>query len=488
MGLKEKTISGMTWSFIDNISVQSLRFGIGIILARLLTPKQFGVIGMIAIFISVSSTFIDSGFTQAIIRKKDAEQRDYSTVFYFNIAISILFYLILFFLSPAISSFFNEPILTLIIKVLGLGLIVDALAIIQRARLTKQINFKLQTKISVISNLFSGGIGIFLALKGYGVWSLVAKMLFQKIFNTVLLWIWNRWKPTFEFSIISFKAMFAFGSKLLLSGLLNTIYQNAYYFIIGKFFSAAELGYYTRADQFKKLPSENITTVIQRVSYPVLASIQDDVKKLRDSYRRLIKSTMFLSFFLMINLAAVAKPLTIFLIGEKWMPSVIYLQLLCFSGLLYPLHAINLNMLNVQGRSDLFLKLEIIKKILAVPVIVVGVLYNITLMIIAMMINSFIAFFLNSYYSGKKIGYSSLDQLKDIYPSFLFSLFIGSIVFLLGFFLNYSYLTILLIQILASCTLFFSLSELFKFKEYKYLKKTIMDRVKAYHERKNICN
>lgn len=477
MSLKQKTISGLTWSFIDNFSKLGLTFVIGIILARLLSPREFGLIGMITIFMALSQSLVDSGFTQALIRKKYCTQADYSTVFYFNLLVGVVLYLILFFTAGAISRFFDEPQLYLIIRVVGLSIIVNAFTIVQRARLTKEINFKLQTKISVIATVGSGGIGIYMAFAGYGVWSLVFKMLSGYFFTSLLLWIWNKWKPSFIFNINSFKEMFSFGSKLLLSGLIDTIYRNIYLLVIGKFFSAAQLGYYTRADQFANLPSQNITGVIQRVSYPVLSSIQDDKIRLKAAYQKLIKSTMFISFVLMINLAAIAKPLVLILIGQKWEPSIIYLQLLCFVGMLYPLHAINLNMLNVQGRSDLFLRLEIIKKILAIPIIFIGILLGIKEMILCMLLVSILSYFLNSYYSGKHINYSNTQQIRDILPSFIFALLVGSIVFAIGFYLHVPNYLSLLIQLLSGSLLVIVLAEVFKMRDYLFIKEIILEKM-----------
>jgi teichuronic acid exporter len=475
--LKQKTVSGLLWSFIDNFSKLGLTFVIGIILARLLDPREFGLIGMITIFIALSQSLVDSGFTQALIRKKDCTQADYSTVFYFNLFVGIILYTVLFFYAGAISRFFDEPQLLLIVQVVGLSIIVNAFTIVQRARLIKAINFKLQTKISIIASMSSGIIGIMMAYSGYGVWSLVFKTLLGFTITSLLLWIWNKWKPSFEFSRNSFKEMFSFGYKLLISGLIDTAYQNIYLLVIGKYFSAAELGFYTRADQFSNLPSQNITSVIQRVSYPVLAEIQHDIPRLKTAYQKIIKSTMLITFVSMIILAVVAKPLVLTLIGEKWLPSVIYLQLLSFGGMLYPLHAINLNMLNVQGRSDLFLRLEIIKKILAIPVIVVGVLLGIKAMIVGMIIISMIAFFLNSYYSGQHIGYSSMQQLKDILPSFILAIFIGSITYLIGSLLILPNYLILIIQLIAGGGFFILITELFKMQDYLFVKEIFLDKV-----------
>lgn len=446
-------------------------------MARILGPREFGLIGMITVFIAISKSFINSGFNQALIRKKKCTQVDFSTVFFFNAAVGILLYLILFFSAKSISIFYNEELLESLVKVVALELIISSFTIVQRAKLTREINFKLQTKISIISSIISGIIGISMALLGYGVWSLVAKSLINSTLNTGLLWIWNKWRPSLTFDFKSFKELFSFGSKLLVSGLINTIYQNIYLLVIGKYFSAADLGYYTRADQFNKLPSENITSVIQRVSFPVLSSIQDDNIKLRNAYRRLIKSTMFIAFVAMMMLAAIAKPMVIVLIGEKWEQSVIYLQLLCFVGMSYPLHAINLNMLNVKGRSDLFLKLEIIKKSIAIPIITVGIFIGIKAMIIGMIIQTIIAFFLNSYYSGRTINYSSYQQLKDILPSFILASFVGLVVFLFTFSTISSYLIILIIQIMAGVILTMAFAEVFKLESYFFIKNLIIQKI-----------
>jgi O-antigen/teichoic acid export membrane protein len=475
--LRQKTVSGMTWSFIDSISGQGIQFIVGIILARMLTPREFGLIGMITIFIAVSESFINSGFSNALIRKKECTQADYSTVFFYNLTAGAIFFTVLLFSAPAISGFFKEPELKPIIQVLGAVLIIDSATIIQRTILTKQINFKLQTRISVIAALGSGAMAIGMAYSGFGVWSLVAQRLCKQAINSFLLWLWNKWKPIAVFSRQSFRELFGFGSKLLASGLIDTIYRNVYYLIIGKFFSAKELGYYTRADQFNALPSQSLTGVIGRVSYPILSSIQDDANRLKASYQQLIRSTMFITFTLMVGMAAVAEPMVVGLIGEKWKPAVIYLQMLCFTGMLYPLHALNLNMLQVKGRSDLFLRLEVIKKILAVPVIVIGIFWGIRVMIAGMMLNSVIALYINSYWSGRMIGYPFRQQISDILPSFSLSLAMAISVYLLGLILPYAPLLNLLIQVTAGAAFIIVFSEMAKFKDYLFIKEIVMERL-----------
>lgn len=476
MTLKQKTLSGLLWSFIDNISIQSISFIVGIILARLLSPKEYGLLGMLGIFIAISQSFIDSGFSQALIRKQNCTDKDYSTVFYFNIIVSVILYLILFVSANAIGVFFNEPILKNLIRVLGLGLIINSFSIIQTTLLTKRIDFKLQAKISVISSVFSGGISIYMALTGWGVWSLVASSLIRYSTSSLLLWFWSKWKPICNFSIDSIKELFSFGSKLLVSGLIDTIYRNVYSLVIGKYYSAIELGYYSRADQFQSLPSSNLQNIIGRVSYPVLLTIQNDIPRLKEAYKKIVRSTMLISFVLLLGMAAVARPMVLTLLGESWEKTVIYLQMLCFVGMFYPLHALNLNILQVQGRSDLFLRLEIIKKVFAVPVIFIGVLWGIKAMIIGMMLLTLIALYLNSYWSGRLIGYSIINQIKDIFPSFLLASIMSSIVFAEGLLFTLTPLPLLILQLLTGTSLLIGLGEVFKFKDYLYIKEIVLNK------------
>lgn len=477
MTLKQKTVSGLLWSFIDNFTNHGAQFIVGIVLARILSPHEFGLIGMLTIFIAISQSFIDSGFSNALIRKKDCTQTDYSTIFFFNLGVSLVCYVLLFIFSGAISSFFDEPQLKALVQVLGIGLILNSFGIIQRTILTKSINFKLQTKVSFIASLVSGVIAITMALKGFGVWSLVALTLSRYALTSIFLWVYTSWKPTLVFCKKSFTELFGFGSKLLLSGLIDTAYRNIYYLVIGKYFSAVELGFYTRADQFQSMPSSNLQGIIGRVSYPILSSIQDDVPRLKEAYIKIIRSTMLITFVLMLGMAAVARPMILTLIGDKWEPSIIYLQLLCFVGMLYPLHALNLNMLQVLGRSDLFLKLEIIKKILAVPIILIAIFIGIKAMIMGMFVLSIIALYLNSYWSGKMIGYSFFQQIKDIIPSFALALIVSVLVFSLNILGITSPLILLIVQITTGTLLTIIICEVIKFKDYIYIKNIAVDKL-----------
>lgn len=467
--LKNKAVKGVSWSFIDNIASSGVSFLVGLVLARLLSPQEFGILGMIAIFIAISNSIIDSGFSNALIRKTDAKDIDYNTVFYFNLLLGLIFYIILFFSAPAISLFFNESQLIPITRVMGSTLLINAFAIIQRTLLVKKVDFKTQTKVSVIASVSSGIIGIVMAASGFGVWSLVGQQISRQLLNTVFLWIYSKWRPALEFSKQSFKELFGFGSKLLISGLINTIYQNIYYVVIGRFYSASQLGQYTRAEQFNSVFSSNLTSVVQRVSFPVLSSIQDDPVRLKEAYRKVIKSTMLVAFACMMGLAAIAKPLILILIGAKWLQSVYYLQIICLAGMLYPLHAINLNILEVKGRSDLFLKLEILKKIIGFCPIVLGVLYGIEFMLWGSVCVSFIAYFLNAHYSADLINYSTKSQIKDILPAFTISFIIALCMWCLTLFNMPSWVT-LTMQCLLGIVLAIIVYEKSKLEEYLEIK------------------
>lgn len=416
--LKKKTIRGTVWSFADNIANQGVTFLVGLILARILSPQEFGLIGIIMVFIALFNSIVDSGFSSALIRKSDASDKDYNTVFIVNLVLSCSLFVLLYVCAPAISHFFKQPDLVLLTRVMAIIVIINAFAIIQQTILIKNVDFKTQTKVSLIASVSSGVVGISMALTGFGVWSLVGQQVSRQLMNTVFLWIFNTWRPIWEFSVKSFKELFSFGWKLLVSGLIDTTWKEIYQVIIGKCYSTETLGQYTRAQQFNAIFSSNLTNVVQRVSYPVLSEIQDDALRLKLAYKKVIKTTMFVTFFSMLGLAAIAKPMVLVIIGEKWLPCVEFLQIICLSGMLYPLHAINLNMLKVQGRSDLFLRLEIIKKTIAVGPLLLGVFVNIYWMLWGSVVVGFFSYYLNAYYSGKLINYSIAEQVKDILPSF----------------------------------------------------------------------
>lgn len=478
--LKNRTISGLKWSFAGNFANQAIGFIIGLILARLLTPREYGLIGMVTIFTILTQPFINSGFSQALIRKDKCTDQEFSSVFYFNLCAGILFYIIIFFASPYISSFFKEPELTNITRVLGLIIIIDAVTLIQVTILTRAVNFKLQTRIVIISSFTAGIIGIILAFKGLGVWALVVRTIADHLIKSGLLWIMNDWRPRGRFELTSIKQLFGFSSRILVSAIIDKVYANIYNLVIARYFSAKELGLYTRGQMFKNFAAETMTEIIGRVSFPILSSIQTDADRLRANYKTILITTQYIVSMLMLILAAIAEPLILTLIGEKWAGSVIYLQLLCFIGLLYPMHAINRNLMYVFGQSGLVLKLQIFTKLLAIPAIFVGIFCGIIPMVLVMIATSVLEMLVKTYFAGRLVNYSLIVQLKDMAPSFLLAVTTGGILFLLNLIFDTSPVLTLIIQLFTGAILVISLSEFFKIQEYFFIKKIIKDGFIAY--------
>lgn len=425
MSLKKQAISGMIWTFAQQFSTQGIGFVISIILARLLLPAEFGIIGMIAIFMGIGNILINSGLTSSLIRSPDADQEDFSTVFYFNIAGSVIVYFILFLSAPLIANFFDQPILTNITRLYGVSFIISAFSTVQLTRLTQKMDFKTQMKVSVPSIIGGGILGVTLAYLGYGVWSLVWMTLFQSFLSSLQLWIVTKWTPSFVFNSAKFKYHFFFGYKLLISGLIDVIFRNSYTVIIGKLFSASQLGFYTRANTLVQLPVSNISGALSKVTYPLFAAIKDDDVRLKNVYKQIMKMVTFLLAPTLIIMGVMATPLFRFVLTEKWLPAVPYFQILCISGILYPFHVYNLNILNVKGRSDLFLKLEIVKKALLVVTIAISIPFGIFGLLWGSVISSALALFINSYYSGKFINYNVVEQIKDVAPIVLISVTAG---------------------------------------------------------------
>ena len=435
--LKDRSIAAFLWVLIDKVGGSTVNFIVTIILARLLTPADFGLVAMVLIFFELSSSFVESGFSTALIREKTISEIDKSTTFIFNLVVSTILYGLLYFSAPAIAAFFEQDMLIWIVRVMGLNLIINSFAIIQRATLTQKIDFKTQTKVRFLAVVISGAVGIGLAFYDYGVWALVAKMGVMAALNTLFLWIVNPWKPSWAFSTESFKRLFGFGSKILAAGLINKFFLQIYNLLIGKFFAAATLGFYTQANNFVNMIKSNLFQTIQKVSYPILAKLQDDLGRLKEGYRKFIKLSSFVIFPSMVGLGVLAEPVLVTLVGEKWLESVPFLQLLCLSGATYHFHAINLNMLLVLGRSDLGLKLEVYKKIIITIAIVIGIRYGIYGLVIGQVISAYIALFINTYYSDKMLHYSLYEQILDVLPSIIISILMGGLIY---FFMSYTFL------------------------------------------------
>ncbi len=467
--LKDKTVKGTAWTALESVLRYGVSFVVGIILARLLSPDDYGLIGILTIFIAIFEVVINGGFIYAIIRKNDAEEIDYCTVFFTNLVLSIIMAGLLFAGSGLIAKFFKREELLLLMQVMSSILIIDALALVQKARLTKALDFKTQTKVSVTAAILSGIIGVIMAYTSFGVWALVAQQLSNACLATLMYWIVNRWIPKLQFSVQSFREMWKFGWKLMLSGIFNNLSMQLHHVVIGKVFSPASLGQYTRAYQFGQIFSGNLTSVVQRVAFPVMSKIQDNPIRLKDAYRRLIKTTVFPTFILMLSLAAVARPLLVVLIGEKWIPAAYMLQILCISMMIYPLQALNLNAIQVMGRSDLTLRINIIKNLLIAIPVTVGLLTNIYWMLVADVVRSYMCYYLNAYYSKPLLNYSIVDQIRDILPSLYIALGVAIPVYALSFMGWNNYIT-LAVQIVVGVVLFFGICKTVKPYEYTELK------------------
>lgn len=463
--LKNKTIKGTIWSFANAIGGQGVTFVVGLVLARLLSPEEYGLIGIITIFISVFNCLIDSGISNAIIRKKDATEEDFNTAFIANLVFSLFFFVVMFAFAPLIASFFNSPILSDLTRVMSIVVVINASRLVHSALLIKNVDFKTNTYCSLISGISSGIIGIGMAMQNYGIWSLVGQQVSRQLLYACCLWYFTKWTPRMQFSYSRFKELWSFGWKLMASSLLNTCWNQVYQVVIGKCYSPSTLGLYTRALQFVSICADNLNQVLQSVSYPVLCKLQDDKEMLKDGYRRFIQMSMAITFPLMLGLAVCSKPLILLTIGEKWLICVPFLQVLCLLYLLNPLHSINLNMLQVLGRSDLFLKLEIIKKGIAIGPILVGVFYDIMPMLYASVVASIISLFVNTYYSKRLLNYGVKEQIVDIYPS-LFIAIVMALIILPIQYLPMNNILILLFQILFGIISYFLLSRLFNRKQY----------------------
>lgn len=476
MSLRQKTVTGIFWSSIERFSVQGIQFLLGIIMARILLPADYGIIAMLAFFLAISQSFIDSGFSNALIRRQNRNEIDFSTVFYFNIVVGLVFYFILFFTSPLIAAFYNTPILESLTKVVALNVFINSLTIVQRAKLIINVDFKTQTKASVLSVIISGIIGIGMAYKGYGVWALAIQSIVNGVINMISLWILSGWIPQKSFSISSFKEMFFYGFKLLLSGLLNITYQNIYTIVIGKKFSKVELGNYSYANTFTNFPSSNISGIIQRVTFPVLCSIQDDEIKLKETFRKFLRLSAFVVFPLMIGLLAVTEPLIRLLLTDKWSGVIILLQILCLSQMWYPIHAINLNLLQVKGRSDLFLRLEIIKIVIGISLLIITIPLGIIALCWSMVAASLISLVVNTYYTGRLIRVGYLRQMKDLLPTLGNSFSMGIIIWGVTQ-LIHSKIFALIIGITVGVIYYFLVARITQSKELQDIK-SVIDTVK----------
>lgn len=415
--LKQKVSKGLLWNTIHNLSMKGIQFLLMLFMARLLSPDDYGTVGLLAIFIQLSNTFAESGFSLALVRKQDRTQVDLSTAFYFNIVVGIICYFIVFCIAPWVADFYSKPILTSLLRVLALTIPISSLSTVLVAMMNYNMQFKKQAMISITHTLVSGALGLAMAFMGYGVWALVGQSLIATCLGTVLCWLLNRWHPSWIYSWKSFHEMFGFSSKLLLTRIIDTIYGNVYSIVIGKVYSPATLGHYTRAQNWATMPSTNIVGILNNVSFASLSKIQDDIERLRSVYRKMIKTSAFIVFPLMFGLSAVSLPLIFFTIGTKWELCAQILQIICFMFVFMPIQSLNINLIQAMGRSDLSLKISVVGKVLSLLVLFGSLPFGIIPMCWFSVISSVVILLINFYYVSKLLGLSILNQLKDLFAS-----------------------------------------------------------------------
>ena len=467
--LKQQTKKGLYWSFFNQFANYGMQFCVGIVMARLLSPSDYGITALPGVFLAIAAVFQDSGMAGALIRKPEIEEKDYSTLFLYSIGMGILMYAALFFASPYIASYFETPVLIPLVRVTALTFLWGPITTVQYVILKRKLDFKTPTKISIATKVFSAIVGITMAYMGYGLWALVISGVLSGFLNLILI-VWAvRWYPRTGWSNESFKYLWGYGNKMLASSLLETAYSNITPLFVAKYYSPADLGVYNRARNYAIMPSQNVTGVIQNVTFPVLSKMQDDDESLARNYRRMLKTTAFVVFPLMMILAGLARPLIITMITAKWEACIILLQLLCFSLMWYPIHSINLNLLQVKGRTDLFFRLEVIKKIIGLSILVVTLPLGLVVFCIGGIISSLVCLAVNTYYTGKLINVGYLKQMRDLFPTFFLSLVLFGVILALNQFIS-NYLLQILVGGTVGSLVYLGGAFLFKFDELNDVK------------------
>lgn len=467
--LKQQTKKGLYWSFFNQFSNYGMQFCVGIVMARLLSPSDYGITALPGVFLAIAAVFQDSGMAGALIRKPEIEEKDYSTLFLYSIGMGILMYAALFFASPYIASYFETPVLTPLVRVTALTFLWGPITTVQYVILKRKLDFKTPTKISIATKIFSAIVGITMAYMGYGLWALVISGVLSGFLNLILI-VWAvRWYPRAGWSNESFKYLWGYGNKMLASSLLETAYSNITPLFVAKYYSPADLGVYNRARNYAIMPSQNVTGVIQNVTFPVLSKMQDDDESLARNYRRMLKTTAFVVFPLMMLLAGLARPLILTMITAKWEACIILLQLLCFSLMWYPIHSINLNLLQVKGRTDLFFRLEVIKKIIGLSILVVTLPLGLVVFCIGGIISSLVCLAVNTYYTGKLINVGYLKQMRDLFPTLLLSLVLFGVILVINQFIS-NYLLQILVGGTVGSLVYLGGAYLFKFDELNDVK------------------
>ena len=463
--LKDKTVFGMMWGAVGKVGTLTINFLTNLVLARLLMPEDFGAIAMLAIFLAVSNIFIQGGLGAALIQKKNPERRDYSTVFYWNLAVALVFYLILYVSAPLIADYYALPLVKPLLRVQSVVLIIQSFSIVQYTQLQKQMNFKALSIRNMAAALAGTLIAIPLALRGFGPWSLVASAILASIVNVLLLWKMSSWRPSWEFSLDSLKNLFSFGGLMLLSSLAETLYTNLQGLIIGKRFSASDLGYFSQAKKLEEIPVTGLSSIVNDVTFPAFSSLQDDSERLLAGVRKSTKALTFLNFPMMILLMIVAQPLICLLYGSKWEPSAPYFQILCISGLIYTVNTLNTNVIKSLGKGKIYFVIQIIKRMIGIALILIGMRFGIYGLLWAVACVAYISFIINALVNKKLINYGIFRQLGDFGSILILALIVGAMTYVLGLILPcHIYLT-MLIQIVLYLGFYILIAKLLKMEE-----------------------
>jgi len=477
----KKVINNFIWRFLERIGAQGVHLVVSIILARMLDPDVYGTIALVTVFTTIMQVFIDSGLGTALIQKKDADDTDFSTVFYFNLLMCLALYGIMFLIAPWIAAFYEIPELTPIVRVLSLTLVISGVRGIQQAYVSRNLQFRKFFFSTLGATAFSAAVGIYMAYKGYGVWALVGQTLASNLVSTLILWITVKWRPRLRFSFARLKDLFSYGWKLLVSALIDTVYKDIRSLIIGKQYSSEALAFYNKGQQFPKLIVTNVNTAIDSVLLPVMSEAQDDQARVKAMTRRAIKTSTYIMAPMMMGLAACAEPFIRFLLTEKWLPSVLFLRVFCLTNMIYPIHTANLNAIKAMGRSDLFLKLEIVKKVIGVCVLLATMWISVEAMAYSLLATAVISSFVNAFPNKKLLGYSYFEQVKDIVPALLLSAVMAAAVYAVQF-VGLPDIVILAIQVVLGAAIYVVGSVLTKNETFYY----ILNMAKAYLHKKKV--
>jgi len=469
--IKNKTLKGLFWSFFERIGSHLVSFLVSIILARLLMPEEYGIIAIVLVFVNICNVFINSSFSQALVQKKDADDTDFSSVFYFNIVFSVALYAILYFCAPVIARFYEMEVLSPVLRVLGVGLLFSSANSVQKAKVSRDMQFKKFFFSTLGGTLASAAIGIIMAYLGFGVWALVAQNLSNTIINTVILFITIKWRPRLLFSFSKLKVLFSYGWKILVASLISVLYEDFRSLYVGKLYSADDLAFYTRGKQFPHLIVDNINTSISSVLFPVISNKQGDISTVKGMTRRAIKTSAYILTPMLFGLAAVAEPLVLLLLTEKWLPCVPFLQILCINSALMPLQTANLQAINALGRSDISLKLEIVKKIFGFLMVLIFARISVIAMTWAGVATGIVALIMNISPNKKLFGYGFIEQMKDILPFWLMSGVMAACVTAVSL-LNLPTTIELVVMVLIGAIVYILLSVVFKVESFTYILNT----------------